>query len=466
MDKENIDIDSSTPSANGSPKKEGSNANSNTSAWPLKPVSPNKAGTSYVGKLSFLQNDNIDSHFGHIHAAHEEMQQQLQRVEIQTAQTGVDLEQLCDRLKNNNVHLNKLLLGLSEGGFSTREDIEEVLATLQEMSVNVKDKTSGAEEGGKVEELVRSLSEEMREKNSKFFDELKENKSVVLGEIGVNNGILLEGMKEGRESSCKEIINVISEKIEGGRTSLSKEIEGGSSTISEKIEGGVSTLSNEIKESNSTLSNEIKESNSTLSNEIKENNSTLSKEILESNATLSKELLESNTTLSKELLNSNATLFSELTSIKESSTNKELTELVSQQSIEIQRLTSALSELSSYTKLAQATTSLEQKYSSLQSKYDALCHSYTAKYTSLQGLEEQYSRLVELVRELQTTPDEYTVPRASARVNKFHKLHQLHSSKMGEILESIPQKKFLAKRIASTPNKTYIGEDDNNSDEF
>ena len=72
---------------------------------PLKLISPNKL----KGKLTFLESDNLDEHFNLLHTTHEEIQQQLYNIELNSKQTNVDLEQLFDRLKNNNEHLNKLL---------------------------------------------------------------------------------------------------------------------------------------------------------------------------------------------------------------------------------------------------------------------------------------------------------------------------------------------------------------------
>lgn len=102
----------------------------------LKPVSPNK-NNGLVGKLSFLQSDHIDEHFDYIHGSQEEMKQQLYLLEVQTKQTNVDLEQLFDRLKNNNQNLNKLLSSIAEyskevttEGNATKSDANKIIDLL------------------------------------------------------------------------------------------------------------------------------------------------------------------------------------------------------------------------------------------------------------------------------------------------------------------------------------------------
>lgn len=103
----------------------------------LKPISPNKTSNSHVGRLSFLQNDNIDDHFDQLHSSQHDMQQLLLILEAQTKQTGLDLGQLVDRLKNNNANLNKLLQSIAAyseevvtEGNATKNDITSIVARL------------------------------------------------------------------------------------------------------------------------------------------------------------------------------------------------------------------------------------------------------------------------------------------------------------------------------------------------
>lgn len=105
----------------------------------LKPVSPNKN----VGKLNFLQNDNIDTHFDSLHASQEEIKQQLDVILLETRQTNADLGQLFEKLKNNNQHLNKLLDEIARyssevttEGHATKADFKSLLERIDKLAVD------------------------------------------------------------------------------------------------------------------------------------------------------------------------------------------------------------------------------------------------------------------------------------------------------------------------------------------
>lgn len=68
----------------------------------------------------------------------DEIKQQLDVIEFQTKQTNADLEQLFDRLKNNNQNLNKLLESISNyskevttEGNATKHDVTRILERLK-----------------------------------------------------------------------------------------------------------------------------------------------------------------------------------------------------------------------------------------------------------------------------------------------------------------------------------------------
>jgi hypothetical protein len=112
----------------------------------LKPVSPNKSSNTYVGKLNFLQSDNFDEHFHHIHSVNEQIQQQLSGVEVQTRQMSVDVGQLVDRLKNNNSSLTKVLNQIASysddvitEGYETKNQISEIIERLEKFNGIVTD---------------------------------------------------------------------------------------------------------------------------------------------------------------------------------------------------------------------------------------------------------------------------------------------------------------------------------------
>ncbi|CAH2351694.1 hypothetical protein CLIB1423_04S03862 [[Candida] railenensis] len=167
MDKENIPT---------TPKREES-AHSSPSR-PLKPVSPNKVQNAYVGKLSFLQNDNIDAHFSHIHSTQEELQVTLQKLEVQTAQTALDLGQLVDRSKNNNSYLNKLLEGISakddeNSDAIRRSDLEEILNKIEEIQGSRGTHDDNSE---KFEGLVEEILKAFQQRNGDLIESVEDSK--------------------------------------------------------------------------------------------------------------------------------------------------------------------------------------------------------------------------------------------------------------------------------------------------
>lgn len=109
----------------------------------LKPISSSKYNSNSVGKLNFLQNDNLDDHFECIHGSHEEIKLLLALIEVQTKQTNDDLDQLFDRLKSNNQNLNKLLESIAAyseevttEGNATKSDVSKILERLNDLDAS------------------------------------------------------------------------------------------------------------------------------------------------------------------------------------------------------------------------------------------------------------------------------------------------------------------------------------------
>lgn len=109
----------------------------------LKPISPSKYNSNSVGKLNFLQNDNLDDHFECIHGSHEEIKLLLALIEVQTKQTNDDLDQLFDRLKSNNQNLNKVLESIAAyseevttEGNATKSDVSKILERLNDLNAS------------------------------------------------------------------------------------------------------------------------------------------------------------------------------------------------------------------------------------------------------------------------------------------------------------------------------------------
>lgn len=122
---------------------------------------------------------NLDKHFELIHESHNELQQQLHRIETSTSQTNVDLEQLYSRLKNNNEHLNKLLKNIVE---YSNEVITEGNATKSDMSLIIKELDDlkrrnislGDDDIGRIRDVMRLIFEEKEGSNGDLKGELED----------------------------------------------------------------------------------------------------------------------------------------------------------------------------------------------------------------------------------------------------------------------------------------------------
>lgn len=131
----------------------------------LKPISASKNNATNLGKLNFLQSDNFDQHFDHIHDVQGQIQQQLYIIEHQTKQTGADVGQLVDRLKNNNSNLNKLLEQIANysdevitEGNATKHDISNITAILNEFNEKLDNFTCDDTSEKNINEINNKLS--------------------------------------------------------------------------------------------------------------------------------------------------------------------------------------------------------------------------------------------------------------------------------------------------------------------
>lgn len=152
----------------------------------LRPISPNKQNTGGVGRLSFLQSDNIDDHFEHIHNSNEEIRQSLYDIETNTKQTSLDLGQLIDRSKNNNHHLNRVLESIAKyseevttEGNATKSDVTEILKRLE--SFQTTETSKGVEELKAI--LERSQLSDLKPAISKISDDYKASNAKIIEEL-------------------------------------------------------------------------------------------------------------------------------------------------------------------------------------------------------------------------------------------------------------------------------------------
>ncbi|CUM63455.1 uncharacterized protein PRCAT00001030001 [Priceomyces carsonii] len=475
----------------------------------LKSISPNRSQT-LVGKLNFLQNDNIDEHFAQIHKTQQVMQQLLGGLESDTRQVALDLSQLCDRLKNNNQYLNKLLQKIAENSgetYETGEDKKEFIAILEKI-----DKMS---------------------KDSDFFGEQKYS--------FVQNEIL--GLKRVIEADFKELINSkltqVMESVEKVSLTLSTKESSIQSEVQriiqsefrrlnipelERLEGTIiSRLKNEINlngvsQDISELSQQVQHESEGVKNLLKDVNSpsTISKEAL---SEIRKIVLENNSKelVIEELAKINETnlgskevfakllelleakehekVLAELAAIKRNieqvnqtnsaeaieqalrkingqvysddvksedqkgnnrdsvnqgdleSTVQLRDETIRELTNKIESQSKAIQNFVEMRNLVDDKKELESKIEKLKANYDALCKTYEQKFNILQLLQFDFQELAANVRETTSSSPEM-------RLHRLNKVHKLHASKMNEI-QNFRTKEFNFgyKRVLSTPMK-------------
>lgn len=131
----------------------------------------------------------------------------LNRLEGLAQQTGVDVEQLCDRLKNNNNHLNRLLNTISDyseqvAGESntTRREVSTILTNLEALSSEIKNYNAAVTL--KSDTSLKGKLEEAKEKGAFNPNEFHE---------GINK---IESFIEKHSTSNEEHISNLSRQVE------------------------------------------------------------------------------------------------------------------------------------------------------------------------------------------------------------------------------------------------------------
>lgn len=180
----------------------------------LKPISPNKNGHREVGKLNFLQSDNFDDQFDYIHNTQEQIQLQLNIIESQTKQTGSDVGQLVDRLKNNNSNLNKLLEQIASysdevitEGNATKHDISNIIEILDTFTEKL-DKPLKSDTDDLIKQIHLKLSA-FNSSDSRTLDKLdaKLTKSLDI------SGTIQSQLEKVDNASNLAVVNVELEKL-------------------------------------------------------------------------------------------------------------------------------------------------------------------------------------------------------------------------------------------------------------
>lgn len=334
---------------------------------------------------------------------YEELKEQLNAIELQTKQTNVDLEQLFDRLKNNNQNLNKLLESIADyskevttEGNATKNDATRILAKLNVLPQ------------GNLETIIQAHLESLKLEIIKQITDIIQNENRI-------------------ESSCKKIL------IDGQLT----EIKNGLNKLSVQV---VSPIA-----SNEVLQNEVSE---------------LSKSAMKTAAELSviKDLLEKQNKQNPIDLESLAESINSLTLSLSHSESINLQKLIDKQTILLESLKQSVADHNEVQATRNELDTLNEKCQHLQRKYDILTQAYEEKYKAFLKLDENFQHLEQKF--------ELIVAKVEARdFQKYEKLQKLHVSKMSE-LPKPPSFSVKKKRIISMPIRQYESPiRENNSDE-
>lgn len=393
---------------------------------PLKLISPNKL----KGKLTFLESDNLDEHFNLLHTTHEEIQQQLYNIELNSKQTNVDLEQLFDRLKNNNEHLNKLLSSvvtyshevMTEGN-ATKADMNKIIQRLdrlseQDKAVNVESVKMSVDSS--TMEEIRKTIQETTKANTPDLDSMKVE-IAKLKEILSTDNELMSSQLAKQETKQDELKQLFEKQLQK------------SEEVAQILEGtaGMDPIKSQIhKLENLAASLDQKLPPTDIVHQI-------TAPIISELQAVS--LDDKTTKLLESILESTR-------QAKEVSTHKDST------------LEAILQKLDNLEKsqIRVEDRDLENKYKALEEKYALLCKSYNQKF-------EDFKELLGKYKELQEEIESTQIPTTN-RESKMENLKNFHKIKLDEIEKN----DFVSvrKRIASTPLvKLRNNNFSNNSDE-
>ncbi|KAK6458335.1 uncharacterized protein RJT20DRAFT_30895 [Scheffersomyces xylosifermentans] len=461
----------------------------------LKPISPNKnAGGNGVGKLNFLQSDNIDEHFEQIHSAQVVLSQQLYNLEVQTKQTNVDLGQLFDRSKNNNQHLNRLLENIANyseevitEGNATKQDIREITTKLDSLrdiqnskilhslesslhEIKTRDSRSNSEAPEESEQLVKKFTTSVKGEVSDIVSKIDGVEKLLKDTIATSHANpeveAIEALLEDVKASLKEVLEaktVDSKKLD--------EVLDAHSVTTRSVEDKIETLHGKVIETitsnvNSKLTAqseehkkkyaELKEQLSSIRNNLPE--SDLARQIIDpivaelksvSLDSKSVSLLESilnrmgdkksENDYNDAFYNEVRTGLSEIVRLSEEKNGK-LDDLAKR----LESKEALIKEGSSLNSLSEQKTELEKTILTLESNYNAMTIAYEKKYNDFKKLQEDYLQLASNIATISTNSP-------TDRPSKLAKIRQLHESNLSEIQGNSRTTTNHSKRVMSTP---------------
>lgn len=339
-----------------------------------------------------LQKTHLTNEFINQEMGYEEFKEQLNAIELQTKQTNVDLEQLFDRLKNNNQNLNKLLESIADyskevttEGNATKQDATRILGKLKVLPE------------GNLEMIIQAHLESSRTEIIRQITEIIQNENRI-------------------ESSCKKIL------IDG--------------QLSE-IKNGLTKLSVQLDSpppSNESLQTEVSE---------------LGKSSEKAAADLSeiKKFLENQTPQSPFDLESLAASVNSLTLSLQETERLNLQKLIEKQTLLLESLKQTATRNAEAQAVNNSLEGLNEKYQHLQRKYDVLTLVYEEKYRAFLKLDENFQHLEQKF-------DSMVAKVEGSDFQKYEKLQKLHISKMSDIVNP-PPFSVKKKRIISMPNRQF-----------
>ncbi|KAK6464890.1 hypothetical protein DFJ63DRAFT_334425 [Scheffersomyces coipomensis] len=366
----------------------------------LKPISPNKYPNSSVGKLNFLQSDNIDEHFDHIHNSHNIISDQLYNLEVQTKQANVDLTQLVDRSRNNNSNLNKLLENIAQysdevitEGNATKNDIESVISRL--------DKANSSIEGLKNhEELIKQQSITSNE----IAERVKE--SIVLR--------ISEALNKSVETITKNVSNSQPKSV--GQEDILTKLEFIENNLPER--DIVRQIVDPIVAELDCVS-------------LDKHSQTLLEGIMESFGDK-----EDPFAIIQQLRDD---IIGKLNNVQNSEEDY-IIELEKRFHKQDQLISELVSIIGTNTKKQE----LESKVLNLETKYDQMVQDYSKKFNEFQKLQEDYNRLVEASKEIMVPPTS-----SQSRLTKVRQLHLSTINSIGNGFDETPKKRILSTPLSS-----------------
>ncbi|KAG7191860.1 uncharacterized protein KQ657_002649 [Scheffersomyces spartinae] len=414
----------------------------------LKSISPNRPG-----KLSFVHSDNLDEHLNTIHHSHKDIQDQLYNIEVQTKQTSVDIDQLFNRLKNNNENLNRVLENISS---YSKEVITEGNATKKDIS-NIFSRFDSIEAlNQKVCDEVGTSSTDLKHQLETLSTKFDFTKSDIVANLDIQSGTIQD----------------ISEAL----TSLSQTI-GSSDSNSDlefKLLQALNLILPKLLAMEELIKASSKSSSSSLDNaEILELSKSI-KILAESRFNLDhqKEIVEPIISEFRNVkLDDKSTLllqgiFQKLDNYKSegdltanllNKLSMQLNEKDAQiQSLEakIEQQNAILLGLTQRLALKDSIQTLQSKHDILENKYNLMCRQYQEKYDELLKIQNDFQLLKK------TLDTDY--------FKKIANVKDLHFEQMSRLLTSLelPKKSgtSLSKRIVSTPIVMPSLDEVNNSD--